>query len=202
MSVVAAAIIGSSVVGGIAANKAAKKSAGAIREGTDAQVAESRRQYDQTREDFAPWREMGMQAMEMLQDPIANFYASPDYQFRKKEGMDQIGATFAARGSGGNALRALAEFNSNLASGEFGNWWGREFSKVESGRGANTSMVAANQGSSNNIVNAFGNQASNMANIYSNKYANINNAVQGGISNWLYAQDAGIGPWAKGGRWA
>lgn len=55
---------------------------------------------------------------------MSGFFTSPDYQFRRNEGTRDIQGTFAARGGAqsGNALRALAEFNSNLASGEFGNY--------------------------------------------------------------------------------
>lgn len=58
---------------------------------------------------------------------MAGFFASPDYNFRRSEGNRGIEQSFAARGGGqsGNALRALAEFSSNLASGEFGNHFNR-----------------------------------------------------------------------------
>jgi hypothetical protein len=58
---------------------------------------------------------------------MSGFFASPDYNFRRTEGTRGIEGGFASRGMGqsGNALRALAEFNSNLAGGEFGNWWNR-----------------------------------------------------------------------------
>ena len=79
MSVVAAAIIGSTVVGAVSSKRAGDKQSQAISESTDQQVAESRRQYNQTREDFAPWREMGINAMEMLENPLANFQASQYY---------------------------------------------------------------------------------------------------------------------------
>jgi hypothetical protein len=192
MSSLATAVIGGAVVGGMFAKKGAEKQADATTDATAMQVEESRRQYDQTREDFAPWREMGMEAIDMLNDPLANFYESPDYQFRKEQGMEGIGATFAARGGGGNALRALNEFNSNLAAGEFGNWYGRTMGRVESGRGATGGMVAANQAGSNAINAAYGNQGAQLSSIYGNKYANINNAMQGGISNMLYAKQAGL----------
>ncbi|HEX7114964.1 MAG TPA: hypothetical protein VF193_07515 [Steroidobacter sp.] len=53
------------------------------------------------------------------------FMESPGYQFRRSEGMRGIERTAAARGGAfsGNALRALTEFNSNLASNEFGNFF-------------------------------------------------------------------------------
>jgi hypothetical protein len=61
------------------------------------------------------------------QPNMGGFFTSPDYNFRRGEGTRDIQQSFAARGGGqsGNALRALAEFNSNLASGEFGNYFNR-----------------------------------------------------------------------------
>lgn len=55
------------------------------------------------------------------------FFASPDYQFRQQEGAKAIDRAAAARGGalGGNALRAQTEYASNLASGEFGNYFNR-----------------------------------------------------------------------------
>jgi hypothetical protein len=61
------------------------------------------------------------------QPDMSHFYTSPDYTFRRDEGNRGIEGSFAARGMGqsGNALRALTEFNSNLAAGEYGNYFNR-----------------------------------------------------------------------------
>lgn len=52
------------------------------------------------------------------------FFESPGYQFRRDEGTRGLERSAAARGGAfsGNALRALADFNSGLASQEFGNY--------------------------------------------------------------------------------
>lgn len=73
------------------------------------------------------------------------FQASPDYQFRRDEGTRAIGNSFAARGgaASGNALRALAEFNSNLASREFGDWFNRRVTLANGGQAANTATQLA-----------------------------------------------------------
>jgi hypothetical protein len=81
------------------------------------------------------------------------FFASPDYQFRRDEGQRGIGNSFAARGgaASGNALKALTEFNSNLASGEFGNYYNRLAGMAGMGSQA-TGNVA---GAGNNYANAL-----------------------------------------------
>jgi hypothetical protein len=55
---------------------------------------------------------------------MSAFFQSPGYQFRRQEGTRGLERSAAARGGAfsGNALRALAEFNSGLASDEFGNY--------------------------------------------------------------------------------
>ncbi len=66
----AAAIVGAAVVGAVASSSAAgaqadasTQAAGLAQEGTLASIAEQRRQYDQSREDFAPYRDMGATAL-------------------------------------------------------------------------------------------------------------------------------------------
>ena len=56
-----------------------------------------------------------------------NFEESPDYQYRLKQGMDGIQSSAAASGGllSGSALKALNSHNSNLASQEFSNAYGR-----------------------------------------------------------------------------
>jgi hypothetical protein len=73
--------------------------------------------------------ELGMpDAWAQLQDPTANFMASPDYQFRMDEGLDAVQNSAAAGGAGlysGNTLRGITDYASNLAAGEFGDWYDR-----------------------------------------------------------------------------
>lgn len=59
--------------------------------------------------------------------PAGELTADPSYQFRKQRGMDGIQASAAANGSlqSGATLKALNEYNSNLASQEYNNAWQR-----------------------------------------------------------------------------
>jgi hypothetical protein len=198
------AVAGASVITGAMGAKSAKDAARAQGRGADRATDESARQYDETRNDLAPWRNIGGGALNNLarvsgiesgpsggyfneqlylqqnpdiagdewasknatehwekfgrhegrQNPIVGgtpgtaagspdmspFTQSPDYQFRRSEGMRGIEGSFAAGGMGqsGNALRALSEFNSNLAGGEFGNWWNRQAGLAGVGQAATT----------------------------------------------------------------
>lgn len=195
MSSLATAVIGGAVIGAVSSNRAAKKQAGAITESTDASIASQERMFEQQREDFAPWRDAGVNALNMMQDPVNNFYASPDFNFRMTEGLGDLGNQFNLKGGGGNAMKGLEAFRNNLAGSEFGNWFNRIFGISEAGRGAQGTVAHAGVNAANAISGAHGAQGANMANVYGNKYANINNAFQSGLSNMLYMNQAEMGPW-------
>jgi hypothetical protein len=178
--------IGSTVVGAAGANRAANIESDA----SNAATAEQARQYDLARSDLAPYREAGVKALGELSDPNANFLASPDYAFRRSEGMRDIGGSFAARGGAfsGNALKALADYNSNLASGEFGNWWNRKAGV------AGVGQAATNSG---NTLGAYyaNNAGQNMLSGANARASGIQNAagiLAGGANNfatnYLYRQ--------------
>lgn len=66
MTWVAVAIGGAAVVGAGASVYAGRQAAGASRDATSASINEQRRQYDQTRADFAPQRNLGGGATDLL----------------------------------------------------------------------------------------------------------------------------------------
>lgn len=57
---------GASVFGASKASKAAKTSAEATKVAADQSTQEAARQYDQTRQDYAPWREVGQGALQQI----------------------------------------------------------------------------------------------------------------------------------------
>jgi outer membrane murein-binding lipoprotein Lpp len=63
MSWVAAAVVGGAVVSGAISSRASKNASNASQQATDATIAEQARQYDQTRADFAPARDLGNAAI-------------------------------------------------------------------------------------------------------------------------------------------
>jgi len=152
-AITAVAAVG--IGGAVIASQGARSAANAQQRAADAATAEQARQYDQTRADFAPWRQAGQTALTALADPNKNFMASPDYAFTKAQGMRGIESSAAARGGAfsGNALRALDQFNSDLASTQFGNWWNRQAGLAGIGQQATGSTAAAGQNAANNISN-------------------------------------------------
>jgi hypothetical protein len=108
------------------------------------------------------------------------FFKSPDYQFRKTEGMTGIGNAFSASGGAksGNALKALAEFNSNLAAGEFGNYFNRQAALA--GIGQTATNTSANAGIATGQI--VGNALQNSADARASGVAGSANAIGAGLS--------------------
>lgn len=119
----------------------------------------------------------------------SSFYASPDYNFRRAEGTRDIGNSFAARGgaASGNALKALADYNSSLAAGEFGNFFNRQAALAGIGQTATGQAASAGGAASANISNLLSRQgdarASGVSGAY-DAYGNALNQLGGVIGDW------------------
>jgi hypothetical protein len=174
---------GGTLLGAYMQGQGGKDAADASAAGALAAVDEQRRQYDQSRTDQMPWLEAGRGALTRLQDPNANFLASPDYAFRREEGTRDIGNSFAARGGAlsGNALRGLAEFNSGLAGGEFGNWWNRQAGLAGVGQTSAQNLGTLGANTANNVGNAL----QNGANARASGIVDQTNAYTGGLADLM-----------------
>lgn len=108
------------------------------------------------------------------------FFKSPDYQFRKDQGMQGIQNSFAASGGAksGNALKALADFNSNLAAGEFGNYFNRQAAIAGIGQTATGQSGNAGVATGQIVGNALQNSADARASGVAGQY----NALGQGLS--------------------
>lgn len=106
------------------------------------------------------------------------FTASPDYQFRRQEGMRGLEQSAAARGGAfsGNALAGLNERNSNLASTEFGDFFNRMAQLA--GYGGSTAQNQASMGQN------YANNASQNINAMGDARAS---GVAGSTASWLNA---------------
>lgn len=154
------------------------------------QIAEQRRQYDQDRADFAPWREAGTSALarltnEMKSGATSAFTESPGYQFRLGEGLKAIERNAAARGrlASGATLKSLQERGEGLAASEYDSWWNRNAGLAGVGQAATNATSAAGQNAANNISGAY----QNMGNARASAYANTGSSVNTGINNVLSA---------------
>jgi hypothetical protein len=144
----AAAIVGGAYLGSQASKKAGETQAGAAREAS----ALSNEQYQQTREDQAPYREAGYRALGTLERTAGNvpgafkfgagdYQADPGYAFRLSEGQKALDRTAAARGGliSGSALKAATRFGQDMGSQEYQNAYNRALT------GYNTGVASENQ---------------------------------------------------------
>ena len=165
----AAALIGGSLIGGAASVFGAGKAADAQAAGSQAAVDEQRRQFNTVMRLTKPQRKIGRQAINELSQVFGfkgnkgldAFEASPDFEFRRGEGLEGIAQTLGAGGAGafsGNALRGMIDFNSNLASGEFSNFVNRRLALAGLGQTANSDAGSAALTTGANTGNALINQ--------------------------------------------
>lgn len=167
--------LGGSLLGGWMEADGSKDAARAQTQASREAIAEQRRQFDTTREDMLPWMTAGRGALDRLTNPLASFQASPDYEFRRGEGMRGIENSFAARGgaASGNALRALAEFNSGNAAGEYGNWWNRQ-----------AGLAGIGQTTAQNLGTFGANNAANIGNLLSDQGNARASGITGRTNAW------------------
>ena len=170
------AMITAAVIGVAGSNMAASRSADAQRRAADRidsaegrAMAEQRRQYNQTREDWAPWRATGTNALSNIDavnsGDMSAFHKSPGYQFRLDEGTRNNENLFSMKGGGGNAMRALAEYGQNFASNEFGNWYNRQLAGAGLGTQGTAQTQQAGQNMANNNSNSMWRGAEDQATI-------------------------------------
>jgi hypothetical protein len=142
------AIIGSAILGAASSRSAAKTQVGAADRAAEIQKS----QFEQTREDQAPYRQAGYNALAELQRTAGNvpgafkfgagdYQADPGYAFRLAEGQKALDRQAAARGGliSGGALRAAQRYGQEMGSQEFGNAYNRALT------GYNTDVARENQ---------------------------------------------------------
>ena len=189
-TVAAGSIIGSSVLGYKAAGDAA-----------DAQVEASRlanetqwKMYNQNRDDLAPWRDAGSNALTSLVGKVnagpGDYTASPGYQFRLDEGNKNILAKASANGryNSGATDKALVEYGQNFATNDYDNFLNRYYQSL--------TPLQSLAGVGQNAVNTTSSMGANTANSVSNNqlaagearasgYVNQANAINSGFNNAL-----------------
>lgn len=218
-----------SVVGGLFGDKQADRAADAQVRASQMAVDEQRRQYDQTRTDYAPYREVGTGALNQLAaqfgvpgstpqqaaapsytfDPNTGqfsmqgggqsqpapaaaqpnaFFQSPGYEFRRNEGMRGLEQTAAARGGAfsGNALRGLSNFNSGLASQEYGNYINGLQSLAGVGQSSTNATAGFGAQAAGNIGNALISSGEARASGIVGGANALSQGLSGAIDQWNY----------------
>ena len=184
---VAGAVVGSSLIGAVASNKAAGTQAQASRDATAAQQDALAKQTALNQ----PFYDTGVNAMNKLAGQAAytpekfNYQADPGYAFRFNEGMKGLNATAAARGGliSGNALKGATDYGQAAGSQEYQNAYNRYL----------TNNAQTLQAYNTNTANQqyLANLGQSSANNQANQIGNFGNAAAGNIIGAGNAQAAG-----------
>lgn len=216
------AAVGGALVSGVMGNKAAKTQAQAADRASslsEQQYQRTRedqlRQYEQQRTDQAPYREAALPSIQNLARGlqeggeysrsfgIGDFDADPGRLYRLSQGEQGINRAAAARGgwNSGATLKALARFNSDQASQEYGAaysrfntdrttkfnrnatmaGYGQTANSAIGNAGTNAYGQIANAGQSNIQQQALAGQAAGEAR--ASGYVGMSNAIGGGIKS-------------------
>lgn len=200
MSWVAAAIVGSSVIGANAAGKAAKTQADAARYAAQLQ----QEQFNLTNEQQKPYREAGYSALSdigamkpyLTQQYTPEDFAQgidPGYQFRLQQGQEATNRMANMGGGmlGGNALRGAQDYTQGLASQEYGNAFNRFQTQRSNIYNSLASIAGLGQTSLGQTTaagtTAAGNIGTNIANAGAAQAGGIvgqANAISGGLQQY------------------
>jgi len=191
---------------------AAKDAAATTAAATDEATQLQREMYQQTREDQAPYREAGYNALAQMQRTAGNvpgafnfgagdFTADPGYGFRLSEGQKALDRQAAARGGliSGRALKEAARYGQEMGSQEFGNAFNRALTSYNTGVASENQLYnrqAALSGIGQTATNLVGqagqNYGTSVGNALINQGANAGNARMAAASAYGSAL-SGIG---------
>ena len=194
---VAGAIAVSSVVGASASRSAAKAQAGAADRAAELQ----KEQYQQTREDLAPYRAAGVNALGKLEGMAdytmfgpEQFSKDPGYGFRLAEGQKALDRQAAARGGliSGGALKAAQRYGQEMGSQEYSNAFNRYQIERNAKLGPYQSLAGVGQTTANQLGQFGQNYATNAGNLMTGGAAaqaagtvGAANAFTGGLGTYI-----------------
>lgn len=208
----AVAIVGAAVIGAGASIIAGNKAAKAQVTSANAAIANEKQQSDQTRADFAPWREAGGLALGGLTraygltgtgggspgavgteqgqpdtGAYGGFFASPGYQFRRDEGLKAIdrGAAASGRLGSGATIKAEQRYGDGLAASEYDAYTSRLAQLAGLGQSATAGTAAAGSTAAGNISSALIQSGNARASSYTNTASAINSGLNNVMSAYL-----------------
>jgi len=168
----AAAVIGSAVIGGVVQSNSAKKAAGAQVEAADKGVAEQRRQFDAMQELLNPYVEAGdvglkqqmdlggMSGPEAQQAAISAIEGGAEFGAMTRQGEEAILQNASATGGlrGGNTQGALAQFRPQVLSSLINQQYTRLGGLAANGQNAAANVGTAGMQTGQNISNLYAQQ--------------------------------------------
>jgi hypothetical protein len=196
----AAAVVGSSLIGSRSASKAADVQAGAADRAAELQ----REQFERQVELQAPFREAGLRALPELEAAsrytpfgMQQFQQDPGYNFRMSEGMKGLERSAAARGGllSGSMLKGIQRFGQDLGSQEYQNAFNRYQTERNARLNPLQSLAGFGQTSTNQLGAAGQNYATGAgealgagAQARASGYMGAANAITGGLGQYMNYQ--------------
>lgn len=173
---VTAAVVGGvgSIVGGIVGGNSAEDAAQTQADAANRSADLQWKQYQQTRDDLAPYRDLGSsfipQLQTALQNPLlssvfsyadfkaptaAEAAATPGYQFTLDQGLKAAQNSASARGLGasGAAIKGAQAYATGLADSTYGDTFNRSLASYSTNRGNALSTFGTNYGVASDAVN-------------------------------------------------
>ncbi len=203
MSFIAAAIVGgSAIVGGVLQSNAAGRAASKQAASTDRATEEQGRQYDQTREDYAPYREAGKKALGQYETEInapvtsADVMSDPGYQFGLSQGQLGLDRKAAAAGGrvSGAALKSAAEYANNYATTGYNAAYQRRQDRLnrlaslanigQTATGGSAAAGAAKSNAISNLISSQGDASAAASMAQGNIWGNTVNQLGAAASKW------------------
>jgi hypothetical protein len=197
----AAAVVGSALIG----SKSSSKAAGTQAAAADRAAELQQQQFERQVELQAPFREAGVRALPELESAsrytpfgMQQFTADPGYGFRLAEGQKALDRQAAARGGliSGGALRAAQRYGQEMGSQEYTN----AFNRYQTERQARLNPLQSLAGMAQTSVGQLGQAGQAMAsgvgeagmqaaNARASGYMGGANALSQGLSNYMgYSQ--------------
>jgi hypothetical protein len=194
---IGAAIVGSSLIGANAANRAGNQQAAA----SDRAAELQNQQYQENVKRQQPFYQAGVNALPELVNAskytnfgMNQFQADPGYAFRLSEGQKALERSAAARGgllSGGTG-KALTRFGQEMGSQEYTNAFNRYQAERQARLGPLQTLTGMGQTTAQQVGQAGQTMATNVGNDITNSaaarasgYVGGANALTGGLNTYL-----------------
>lgn len=202
MAWVAAAVVGGSLVSGVLQSNAAGRAASKQSASTDRATEEQGRQYDQTREDYAPYRDAGKKALGQYETEInapvtsADVMSDPGYQFGLSQGQLGLDRKAAAAGGrvSGAALKSAAEYANNYATTGYNAAYQRRQDRLnrlaslanigQTATGGSAAAGAAKSNAISSLISSQGDAAAAASMAQGNIWGNTVNQLGAVASKW------------------
>lgn len=196
------AVAGATLVGGVLQSNAAGRAASKQAASTDRATEEQARQYDQTREDYAPYREAGKKALGQYETEInapvtsADVMSDPGYQFGLSQGQLGLDRKAAAAGGrvSGAALKSAAEYANNYATTGYNAAYQRRQDRLnrlaslanlgQTATGGSAAAGAAKSNAISNLLSSQGDASAAASMAQGNIWGNTVNQLGAVASKW------------------